>query len=101
MTTQQTHPIALAHGIARFDFLRKSIEINSRKLFGDVFEQLLSHLASHGIQIQTDQLHYFRGIRTYLEDDGFDAHHTNVSFAKSLESRANDVTGMGGGTGRR
>ncbi|MGI9066532.1 MAG: lipase family alpha/beta hydrolase [Pyrinomonadaceae bacterium] len=91
MTAQRTYPIALAHGIARFDFLRKSIEINFRKLFGDVFDQVLSHLVSHGIQIQTDQLHYFRGIRTYLEDDGFDVHHTNVSFAKGLESRANDL----------
>lgn len=91
MTAQQTYPIALAHGIARFDFLRESIEIKSRKLFGHLYDQMLDHLGSHGIQIQTDQLHYFRGIRTYLEDDGFDVHHTSVSFAANLESRANDL----------
>jgi triacylglycerol lipase len=89
MSAQRTYPIALAHGIARFDFLRQALEAESRKIFGDSFDKVLIHLANHGIKIQTDRLHYFRGILSYLEDDGFDVHHTNVSFASSLEDRAN------------
>lgn len=91
MSAQRTYPIALAHGIARFDFLRDSIESRTRKLFGDVFDRILLHLNSHGIRLQTDRLHYFRGILSYLEDDGFDVHHTRTSFAKRLEDRANDL----------
>jgi triacylglycerol lipase len=87
----RTYPIALAHGIARFDFLRESFEIESRKRFGNLFEQILAHLSSHGLHLQTDQLHYFRGIRSHLEADGFDVHHTSVGFATGLESRSNDL----------
>ncbi|MGH9941900.1 MAG: esterase/lipase family protein [Pyrinomonadaceae bacterium] len=91
MSQQRTYPIALAHGIARFDFLRESFRLKSQKLFGNVFDEILLHLARHGIKVPTDSLHYFRGILTALEDEGFDAHHTRVSFARSLETRARDL----------
>jgi triacylglycerol esterase/lipase EstA (alpha/beta hydrolase family) len=88
MSAQRTYPIALAHGIARFDFLRRSIEAGFRRRFGDVFDEILSQLASHGIKVETDRLHYFRGIKSFLEEDGFDPYHTNVSFAESIQNRA-------------
>jgi triacylglycerol esterase/lipase EstA (alpha/beta hydrolase family) len=88
MSAQRTHPVILAHGIARFDFLRQSLENESRKIFGNVFDRVLLHLANHGIKIPTDRLHYFRGILTHLKEDGFDVHHTNVSFAARVADRA-------------
>jgi len=91
-TSAQTYPIVLAHGIARFDFLRESFKLNSRKLFGDAFDNVLLHLQAHGIP--TDRLHYFRGVLSFLKADGFDVHHSNVSFAKGLETRANDLKGQ-------
>lgn len=87
----RTYPIVLAHGIARFDFLRESIEIKSRRLFGDLFDEVLAHLGTHGINVPIDQLHYFRGVRPYLEAGGFDVHHSTVGFASGLPSRANDL----------
>lgn len=92
MSAQRTYPIALAHGIARFDFLRESFEISSRRLLGDAFDKFLLHLASHGIRIPTDRLHYFRGVLSFLEDDGFEVRHTSVSFAESLDARARDLS---------
>jgi triacylglycerol lipase len=41
--------------------------------------------------VTKDRLHYFRGILSHLEGDGFDVHHTRVSFAHGLETRANDL----------
>jgi len=89
MATQRTYPIALAHGIARFDFLRESFKLKSQKLFGKVFDDILEYLVRHGVKI--DRLHYFRGILSHLEDHDFDVHHTTVSYAKSLETRAGDL----------
>jgi triacylglycerol lipase len=89
MAATVTYPIALAHGIARFDFLRESFKQSSQKLFGKVFDDILEYLVKHGVRI--DRLHYFRGILSHLEDHGFDVHHTNVSYAKSLETRAGDL----------
>lgn len=89
MAAQRTYPIALAHGIARFDFLRESFKLSSQKLFGKVFDDILAHLVKHGVKI--DRLHYFRGILSHLEDQDFDVHHTSVSYAKSLATRAEDL----------
>ena len=89
--SQQTYPIALAHGIARFDFLTDSFKLKSQLLFGSIFDDIILHLGEHGIKVTKDRLHYFRGILSHLEDDGFDAHHTRVSFAHGLETRANDL----------
>ncbi len=88
---QQTYPIALAHGIARFDFLTDSFKLKSQMLFGSIFDDIILHLGQHGIKVTKDRLHYFRGILSHLEDNGFDVHHTRVSFAHGLETRANDL----------
>ncbi len=88
---QQTYPIALAHGIARFDFLTDSFKLKSQMLFGSIFDEIILHLGEHGIKVTKDRLHYFRGILSHLEDAGFDVHHTRVSFAHGLETRANDL----------
>lgn len=91
MAAQRTYPVALAHGIARFDFLRESFDMKSRKLFGDMFDKILLHLANVGLTIKPDGLHYFRGIQSFLKEDGFDVHHTTVGFASGLNARAADL----------
>jgi triacylglycerol esterase/lipase EstA (alpha/beta hydrolase family) len=91
MAAPKTHPIALAHGIARFDFLTESFNLKSRKLFGDIFDKVLLHLANHGLAVRPDGLHYFRGIQSFLKADGFDVHHTTVGFATGLNDRARDL----------
>jgi len=72
MPHESTHPIILAHGIARFDVLTNKlfqIDNNDKK----------------------DELHYFRNIRTFLESHDFDVEHTNVDWAGSLVKRAADL----------
>ena len=91
MSARRTYPIALAHGIARFDFLTESFNLKSRKLFGDVYDKILLRLANSGMTVVQDSLHYFRGIQTFLKADGFDARHTRVGFATGLTSRAGDL----------
>jgi triacylglycerol lipase len=91
MSARRTYPIALAHGIARFDFLNDAFNLKSRRLFGDVFDKILLHLASSGLSVMQDGLHYFRGIQSFLKADGFDARHTRVGFATGLMSRAGDL----------
>ena len=91
MSAQRTFPIVLAHGIARFDFLRESIQLQTERLFGVSFDNILSQLNGHGIHLHADNLHYFRGIRSHLEDEGFVVRQTNVGFATRLESRAADL----------
>lgn len=94
MSARRTYPIALAHGIARFDFLTDAFNLKSRNLFGDVFDKILVHLANSGVSVVQDGLHYFRGIQTFLKADGFDARHTRVGFATGLASRAEDLRGQ-------
>lgn len=91
MAPRKTYPIALACGIARFDFLTDAFNRESRKLFGDVFDRVIAHLANHGVAVVTDGLHYFRGIKSFLDADGFDVHHTRVGFASRLVDRAADL----------
>ena len=74
--TNTAFPIILAHGIARFDILR---EILIKKLSiseGDV----------------DDRFHYFKGIKSYLEKNGFEVHHTNVAFAGPVDLRARQMS---------
>ncbi|HEX8335244.1 MAG TPA: hypothetical protein VF621_00860 [Pyrinomonadaceae bacterium] len=70
-----THPIILAHGIARFDVLR---------------EHFVQRLGLDNDSL-TDHLHYFRNIHSHLSASGFKPHHTRVRFAGSLEQRAQDL----------
>ena len=68
-------PILLAHGIARFDELRAQL----RKIW------------KAPIIASGDNLHYFRGIRSRLREQGFNAHHAHVPFAASVADRANEL----------
>ena len=72
-----THPIILAHGIARFDFLRR---------------HLVHKLGLEDVPLP-DRLHYFRSIKSHLVARGFAVHHTDVGFAESVEERAADLEG--------
>ncbi len=73
-----TYPIILAHGIARFDFLTE-VFLNRLKL--TLWEKSASK----------SRLHYFKGIVPYLRAHGFDAYATNVRFAANLNTRASDL----------
>jgi triacylglycerol lipase len=70
-----TLPIVLAHGIARFDILTERVEKKLR-----LPETVLS-----------DQLEYFKGIKTHLETHGFIVSHPNQSFAGSADLRAEQL----------
>src|SRR3954466_12517918 len=90
MASKKTYPIALATGIARFDFLADALNRDSRKLFGGVFDKIINFFSDHGVKIVTDGLHYFRGVKSFLDDDGFSTHHTRVGFASRLVDRSAD-----------
>ena len=72
------YPIVLAHGIARLDHLSVT------------FLQKLDLLLWDRSNI-FDELHYFRGIASYLQNNGFEVYKTGVSFAASVEERAQDL----------
>ena len=91
MASKKTYPIALATGIARFDFLADALNRDSRKLFGGVFDNIMKFFKDHGVKVVTDGLHYFRGVKSFLDDDGFDTHHTRVGFASSLVARSAEL----------
>lgn len=75
-----THPIVLAHGIARFDFLLAS------------FIRQLGPLRD-AADLAADGLHYFKGVARHLRGEGFEVHHSAVSFAAGLPRRAEDLKG--------
>jgi triacylglycerol lipase len=91
MASKKTYPVALATGIARFDFLADALDRDSRKIFGGVFDKIMSFFSDHGVKVVTDGLHYFRGIKSFLDDDGFSTHHTRVGFASRLTERSADL----------
>ncbi len=76
MAMKKNHPIILAHGITRPDYL---IDFVVRKLNLNDF----SHVY--------DKFHYFKGIASYLKQHGFEVYHTSVSFAADVETRARDL----------
>jgi triacylglycerol lipase len=69
-------PIVLAPGIARFDILRE-ILVNKSGISEDQFD---------------DSLHYFKGIKSHLETNGFEVHHTSVDFAGPVDLRAQQLS---------
>ena len=73
-----THPIVLAHGIARFDFLT------------NVFLRRIN-LILWDRSFGKDRLHYFRRIAPYLRAHGFEAYTTSVRFAADVAARARDL----------
>jgi triacylglycerol lipase len=78
MSINQRYPIVLAQGIARFDILREIIK--------DKFQ-----LPDNSFD---DWLHYFKGIKSYLEQHGFEVYHTNVDFAGGIDLRAQQLAGQ-------
>ena len=69
-----TFPIILAHGVCRFD-----------KAWAD---SLNIH---NNDDPNLDNLHYFKGIRTLLKENGFVVYHSNVSWAADVNTRAEDL----------
>lgn len=78
MAEVNNYPIVLAHGIARFDFLRESLMQRLRLFLAD-------------LTFAPDRTHYFKGVASHLARHGFEAHHSAVSFASSVETRASDL----------
>jgi triacylglycerol lipase len=76
VSANEKFPIVLAHGIARFDILRK------------IF---LDRLGLEEDQVG-DKFHYFKGIKSHLESNGFEVHHTSVDFAGRVETRATQLS---------
>jgi triacylglycerol lipase len=71
-------PIVLAHGMARPDYLIDSI-----------FKTL--NLSLYDFSLVSDRFHYFKGIASHLKKAGFEVHHTSVSFAADVSTRARDL----------
>lgn len=65
----KTFPIILAHGISRFD-------------------ALANRLFKIDNQDRDDGLHYFRNIRTHLQERGFVVRHSHVEWARGVDVRA-------------
>jgi triacylglycerol lipase len=65
------YPIVLAHGICRFDEL--------------------TDMAFDIDDAADDRFHYFRRIRSTLKAHGYEAHHSHVSWAAGLETRAAEL----------
>ena len=78
MANHQNHPIVLAHGIARFDFLLAHL-LQTTSLFG------------LDLTLPTDGINYFKGIARHLRDQGFDVYQSQVSFAAPVTKRAEDL----------
>lgn len=78
--SRNRYPIILAHGIARFDILRRL-----------TLEQIGRFWPEYNFE--TDKLHYFRGIRNYLRDKHkLEAHTTSVNFAGNTDLRARQLS---------
>jgi len=77
MTMKKNHPLILAHGITRPDYL---IDFIVRKLNLNDYSHVF------------DKFHYFKGIASYLKQHDFEVYHTSVSFAADVETRAKDLT---------
>jgi triacylglycerol lipase len=86
MSAHGTYPIALAHGFARFDALREFFVSSPKNPFSRLISRILAALRARGKE--TDKLHYFRGVGSFLEADGFTVRPTSVGFAESVEQRA-------------
>jgi spermidine synthase len=69
-----TFPIILAHGACRFD------KVSCDSLNIDINDNL-----------QLDNLHYFRGVRTMLKGNGFVVYHSGASWAVDVHARADDL----------
>lgn len=78
MNKKIQYPIVLAHGIARFDYLTHSI-LKKINLF----------FCKRSFSF--DNLHYFRGISSFLRKNGYMTYNTSVTFAADVRTRAADL----------
>jgi len=69
-----TFPIILAHGVCRFD-----------KVWSDSLN------IDNNDDPKLDNIHYFKGIRTMLKENGFIVYHSSVSWAADVNTRAEDL----------
>ena len=69
-----TFPIILAHGVCRFD-----------KVWSDSLN------IDNNDDAKLDNLHYFKGIRTMLKENGFVVYHSRVSWASDVDTRAENM----------
>ena len=67
-------PIILAHGVCRFD-----------KVWCDSLD------IDNNDDPKLDNMHYFKGVRTMLKQNGFTAYHSSVSWAADVNTRAEDL----------
>jgi triacylglycerol lipase len=79
MADQHEYPIILAHGIARFDFLRDSLMRRLQLFLAD-------------ISFAPDRSHYFKNIASHLRKHGFETYHSSVSFASGVDVRAKELS---------
>ena len=69
-----TYPIVLAHGVCRFDILlNEPLNLDNND------------------DPNLDKLHYFKGIRTMLKQQGYTVYHSKVSWGAGVERRAADL----------
>ena len=69
-----TFPIVLAHGVCRFD-----------RLWNETLK------TDNNDDPKLDNLHYFKGVRTALQQRGFSVYHAKVSWAADVDTRAKDL----------
>jgi triacylglycerol lipase len=75
---QNDYPIVLAHGFARPDYLIDSI-----------FTTL--NFSIYDFSFVSDRFHYFKGIASFLKKHNIDVHHSRVSWAADVKTRAKDL----------
>lgn len=74
--SDKRYPVVLAHGIARFDIFRERRARANRAPEGECL----------------DGRHYFKGIKSRLEAEGFEVHHTSVDFAGPVGLRSRELS---------
>lgn len=72
------YPIVLAHGIIRFDEIRRSL-----------ITALQSFLVDRSLL--PDRTHYFRRIRSHLQKHNFEVHYSDVSWAGDVSVRGQEL----------
>ncbi|MAT98892.1 MAG: hypothetical protein CL608_17245 [Anaerolineaceae bacterium] len=72
------YPIVLAHGIVRFDELRRPLISTLQVLLADR-------------NLAPDRTHYFRRIRSFLQKHQFEVYHSDVSWASDVSIRGQEL----------
>jgi len=92
MSASTGYPIVLAHGIARFDALSDLLNAELTHLVGEsLIDHALHFLGRFGIQLHRDSIEYFKGIASFLDENGFKVYAPRVSFAAGVKKRSEDL----------